>query len=64
MGHIWMVYVIILPSRTAESMAKHHHHHLSSDLATALISFSAAKRVAWALVPVALVWLGVLWALT
>ena len=45
-------------------MAKHHHHHLSSDLATALMSFSAAKRVAWALVPVAMVWLAVLWALS
>jgi hypothetical protein len=41
-----------------------HHHHLSSDLATALMSFSAPKRIAWALVPIAAVWLAVLWALT
>jgi hypothetical protein len=40
-----------------------HHHHLSSDLATALISLSAVRRVAWALVPIAVIWLAVLWAL-
>ena len=40
-----------------------HHHHLSSDLATALLSFSAGKRIVWALVPIAAIWLAVLWAL-
>jgi hypothetical protein len=44
-------------------MATHHHHHLSSDLATALMSCSARRRVAWALVPIATIWLAVLWAL-
>ena len=44
-------------------MAAHHHHHLSSDLATALMSFSALRRVAWTLVPIAAIWLAVLWAL-
>lgn len=41
-----------------------HHHHLSTDLATTLMSLSAAKRVAWALVPVGMIWLAVLWALS
>ncbi len=40
-----------------------HHHHLSTDLATALMSLSAARRAAWALVPAGMVWLAVLWAL-
>jgi hypothetical protein len=40
-----------------------HHHHLSSDLATALMSLSAAKRVLLALVPAVAIWLAVWWAL-
>jgi hypothetical protein len=40
-----------------------HHHHLSTDLATALMSLSAVRRVAWALVPAGMIWLAVLWAL-
>jgi len=41
-----------------------HHHHLSTDLATALISLSAVRRVAWALLPAGLIWLAVWWALS
>jgi hypothetical protein len=45
-------------------MADHTHHPVNVDLGTRLMAMSAGRRMQWAAVGVALLWLAVWWALS